>query len=129
MTRRLPAEWEPQSAIQFTFPHEESDWLPTMDVVVPCFAKIIETVTQFQKAVVVCKNKAQTAEILRGCQQQNLVLVEMPSNDTWARDHGGITIFEEARDSGSPLARAVRTNPAFETPRRLDRKYRDHPAM
>ncbi len=97
MTRRLPAEWESQSAIQFTFPHEESDWLPTMDVVVPCFAKIIETVTQFQKVVVVCKNKAQTAEILRGCRQQNLILVEMPSNDTWARDHGGITIFEDEK--------------------------------
>ena len=94
MQRRLPAEWEPQSAIQFTFPHEDSDWQPVLDTVIPCFTKIIETVTQYQKALVVCKNKEKTAEILRGCKQENLRLVELPSNDTWARDHAGITIFE-----------------------------------
>ncbi len=99
MSIRLPAEWEPQSAIQFTFPHEDSDWQPLLDRVVPCFARIIETVTRFQKAIVVCRNVAQTAEILRGCQQDNLILVELPSNDTWARDHGGITILHE----GNPV--------------------------
>jgi agmatine deiminase len=31
MSIRLPAEWEPQSAIQFTFPHEDSDWQPLLD--------------------------------------------------------------------------------------------------
>ena len=29
----------------------------------------------------------------------NVTLVELPSNDTWARDHGGITIFED----GNPI--------------------------
>jgi agmatine deiminase len=102
MQKRLPAEWEPQSAIQFTFPHEDSDWQPVLDTVIPCFMRIIETVTQYQKALVICKNKEKTAEILmahpggsgRGCRQENLILIELPSNDTWARDHGGITIFE-----------------------------------
>jgi agmatine deiminase len=93
----LPAEWSPQSAIQFTFPHEDSDWQPLLDKVIPCFSRIIETVTRFQKAIVVCKSVAQTAEILRGCQQENLILVELPSNDTWARDHGGITIIENGK--------------------------------
>jgi agmatine deiminase len=97
MPIRLPAEWEPQSAIQFTFPHEDSDWQPLLDKVIPCFARIIEMVTRFQKAIVVCKNVAQTAEILRGCQQENLILVELPSNDTWARDHGGITVIENGK--------------------------------
>jgi agmatine deiminase len=97
MPIRLPAEWELQSAIQFTFPHEDSDWQPLLDKVIPCFARIIETVTRFQKAIVVCKNVAQTAEILRGCQQENLILVELPSNDTWARDHGGITVIENGK--------------------------------
>ncbi len=95
MTRLLPAEWAVQSAIQFTFPHEDSDWAPIMDEVVPCFARIIETVTRFQKALVVCKNIEQTADILRGAQKENLILVELPTNDTWARDHGGITVFED----------------------------------
>jgi agmatine deiminase len=91
---RLPAEWEPQSAIQFTFPHEDSDWLPILEEVEQCFARIIETVTRFQKALVVCKNSEKTRHILRGCQQNNLILVELPSNDTWARDYAAITVFE-----------------------------------
>jgi agmatine deiminase len=99
MPVRLPAEWEPQSAIQFTFPHEDSDWKPLLDKVIPCFARIIEAVTLFQKAIVVCKYIAQTAEVLRDCKQENLILVALPSNDTWARDHGGITIFHE----GNPV--------------------------
>ena len=94
MSRRLPAEWEPQSAIQFTFPHEDSDWLPMLDTVIPCFVKLIETVTKYQKALVVCKNKEKTKELLRGCVQENLILVSLPSNDTWARDHAAITIFD-----------------------------------
>lgn len=91
---RLPAEWEPQSAIQFTFPHEDSDWAPILEEVEQCFARIIETVTRFQKVLVVCKNMGKTRFLLRGCHQGNLMLVEMASNDTWARDHGGITVFE-----------------------------------
>jgi agmatine deiminase len=66
MPKRLPAEWEPQSAIQFTFPHDDSDWKPILEEVTPCFARIIEAVTQYQKAIVVCKNISETAEILRG---------------------------------------------------------------
>ena len=98
---RLPAEWAPQSAIQFTFPHQNSDWLPILPEVEQCFARIIETVTRFQKALVVCENIEKTRFILlhksslgKGCQQDNLQLIELPSNDTWARDHGGITVFD-----------------------------------
>ena len=95
MSRRLPAEWEPQSAIQFTFPHEDSDWLPMLNTVIPCFVKLIETVTKYQKVLVVCKNKEKTKELLRGCVQENLILVALPSNDTWARDHAAITVFDD----------------------------------
>jgi agmatine deiminase len=99
MTRHFPSEWAAQSAIQFTFPHEDSDWAPMLDVVVPCFVQLIETVTKYQKAVVICKNATKTAEILRGCISENLQLIELESNDTWARDHGGITVF----DNGKPV--------------------------
>ena len=119
MTRHFPSEWAAQSAIQFTFPHEDSDWQPMLDVVVPCFVGLIQAVAKYQKAIVICKNKAKTTEILRGsledvrCERHdvregrglNLVfenrfpieLIELESNDTWARDHGGITVFEDGK--------------------------------
>ncbi|MBL7814141.1 MAG: agmatine deiminase family protein [Saprospiraceae bacterium] len=97
MFRRLPAEWEAQSAIQFTFPHEDSDWLPMLDEVVPCFVRLIEAASQYQKVLVVCKDKEKTAELLRGAVQERLWLVELPSNDTWARDHAAITVFDDEK--------------------------------
>ena len=91
MNHRLPAEWEPQSAVQFTFPHAETDWVDILDEVLPCFVEAIEIISQHEKVLVVCKNKIEVKTLLHNAVQENLILVECPSNDTWARDHGGIT--------------------------------------
>ena len=40
----LPAEWYPQSAVQLTWPHENTDWAPILDEVIPCFAAIAKEV-------------------------------------------------------------------------------------
>ncbi len=93
--RRLPAEWETQSAVQFTFPHAQSDWAALLAEVIPCFVRLIETVTNYEKAIVVCDEVARVAPLLRGAVAQNLELVALPSNDTWARDHAAITVLED----------------------------------
>ena len=97
MKRRLPAEWEPQSAIQFTFPHADSDWADALDEVIPCFVACIETVSRFEKVLVICRRRAEAGMLLKNAVQKNLILVECPSNDTWARDHGAITIEENGQ--------------------------------
>ncbi len=97
MKRRLPAEWEPQSAIQFTFPHAESDWADSLDDVIPCFVDCIETVSRFEKVLVVCHNREEVATHLKNAVQEHLILAECPSNDTWARDHGPITVEENGQ--------------------------------
>lgn len=94
MRHRLPAEWEPQSAIQFTFPHQETDWADMLEEVLPCFIEAIVTISQHEKVLVVCPNQEEIRPLLRQAVQENLILIECPSNDTWARDHSGITIFE-----------------------------------
>ncbi|HMO37835.1 MAG TPA: agmatine deiminase family protein [Saprospiraceae bacterium] len=94
MNRRLPAEWEPQSAVQFTFPHADSDWAEALHLVSPCFVALIETVSQYQKVLVVCADAPAVRSLLSNARAEHLLLVEIPSNDTWARDHGAITIVE-----------------------------------
>ena len=94
MKRRLPAEWEPQSAVQFTFPHSESDWAGLLNEVIPCFVECVEIVSRFEKVLVICRNRAEVAAHLKNAVQDNLILAECPSNDTWARDHGPITVEE-----------------------------------
>lgn len=92
---RLPAEWEPQSAVQLTFPHANSDWAPFLETVTPCFVEIIVTISRYQKVLVVCDDRDRVANLLTSAKQENLLLVELPSNDTWARDHGGITVVSD----------------------------------
>lgn len=90
MVNRLPAEWEPQSFVQFTFPHQKGDWKETYEEVVPCFVEIIETAARFQEVLVVCDEVNQTKSYFGST--NNISFVAIDSNDTWARDHGGITI-------------------------------------
>jgi agmatine deiminase len=94
LKRRLPAEWEPQSAIQLTFPHESTDWAYMLEEVISCFVQIAETISRFQKVLIVCSNIAKTKALFSNGDMGNLNFVEMPSNDTWARDHGGIVVEE-----------------------------------
>ncbi|NUQ24548.1 MAG: agmatine deiminase family protein [Saprospiraceae bacterium] len=95
--RRLPAEWEPQSAVQFTFPHADSDWAESLEEVIPCFVECITQVSRFEKVVVVCADVDKTRALIQNARQDNLRLVALPSNDTWARDHGAITVEENGQ--------------------------------
>ncbi len=97
MLRRFPAEWEPQSAVQLTFPHAHSDWADTLDEVLPCFAAIAAAIGRYQNVLVVCHNADEVRPWLRDVPTHRLLIAEIPSNDTWARDHGGITIWENGR--------------------------------
>ena len=93
--RKLPAEWEPQSAVQLTFPHEGTDWSDILEEVMPCFLQIAAAISRFQPVLIVCKDVKATSELLKLHNIHPCILIESDSNDTWARDHGGITIEED----------------------------------
>jgi agmatine/peptidylarginine deiminase len=50
---RLPAEWEPQSGVQLTWPHAGTDWAPLLDAVTPCFAAIAREIARRERCLVV----------------------------------------------------------------------------
>lgn len=95
--RRWPAEWEPQSFVQFTFPHADSDWGSMLDEVIPCFVACIAAVSKFEKVLVVCRDREEVSPYLAQLDQHSIVMVECPTNDTWARDHGAITVEEKGK--------------------------------
>lgn len=95
----FPAEWEPQSAIQFTFPHKDTDWIDILEDASLCFGECIAQVSRFQKVIVVCSEIKLIRKYLNKARQENLIIKEIPSNDTWARDHGPITVIK----NGKPL--------------------------
>lgn len=93
--KRFPAEWEPQSFLQLTFPHKNSDWAYLLDEATKCFVDIINAVSKFEDVLVVCDNIQQVKSHFK--HTENIYFTELPSNDTWARDHGGITIYDNEK--------------------------------
>lgn len=95
----LPPEWYPQSAVQLTWPHEGTDWAPILDEVVPCFVEIAKEVIKREKLLIVCADESLVRSQLGEVDYSRIIFREMQTNDTWARDHGGISVFED----GLPL--------------------------
>lgn len=91
----LPAEWYPQSAVQLTWPHEDTDWAPILEEVIPCFVAIAKEVIKREKLLIVCPDEAAVREQLGEVDYDRIIFREMGTNDTWARDHGGISVFDE----------------------------------
>ncbi len=100
-SRRLPAEWEKQSFVQLTFPHQNSDWKDDLELVTPVFIEIITQITRFENVLLVCQNKIETEKLFHNLDKKQfdrIVFVQINSNDTWARDYGAMTILEKNSD-------------------------------
>jgi agmatine/peptidylarginine deiminase len=98
--RRLPAEWEPQSGVQLTWPHGNTDWSPRLDLVEPVFAAIGAAIARHESLLVVCQDNDHRAHILpllaqSGADLDRVQLGIAPTDDTWARDHGPMTVLED----------------------------------
>ena len=70
---RLPAEWEPQECVQLTWPHAGTDWAPMLEEITATY-------------------KDMAREIKK---REGLLIVGEPTNDTWARDHGFISLVND----------------------------------
>ena len=92
---RFPAEWEKQSFLQLTFPHSNSDWNYMLNEVSLCFVNIAQAASLFQDVLVVCDDIQRVKSYFQA--SENIWFVQVESNDTWARDHGGITVIEDGR--------------------------------
>jgi agmatine/peptidylarginine deiminase len=89
----FPAEWYPQSAVQLTWPHERSDWAPVLDEVTECFVAIAREIVKREKLLIVCADEAEVRRQLGGVRHDRILFCEMQTNDAWARDHSGISVF------------------------------------
>lgn len=93
----MPAEWEPQWAVQLTFPHADSDWGYMLDEVTACFVNIAEQIVKRQQLLVVYADEKEVRQKLHHLPQERITYVGISSNDTWARDHGGITVLQNGK--------------------------------
>lgn len=93
----FPAEWYPQSAVQLTWPHAQTDWAPILDEATACFVAIAREIIKREILLIVCLDEAEVRRQLGDVENEKIIFREMPTNDTWARDHGGITVFTNGK--------------------------------
>ena len=97
---RLPAEWERQSGVQLTWPHCDTEWYQ-LDRVLECYVDIAINIVRFERLLIVCRDIDEAkADISRVCGRRGwsldmamVTFCQAPLNDTWARDHGGISVY------------------------------------
>lgn len=94
----LPPEWAEQSAIQLTWPHAATDWREYLDDICEVYVQMADAITRHERLLVVTPESenvmAQMEKTLTECQLANITLHRCPTNDTWARDHGFITLTD-----------------------------------
>ena len=69
------AECEHQSMVQLTWPHEGTDWAPILDEITAVYENMASEIRK---------------------REPLLIVDSIPHNDTWARDHGFITVEEDS---------------------------------
>ena len=93
----FPAEWHQQRAIQLTWPKLESDWNYVFDEVEKCFVDIATAIAARQKLWIVTIEETRISKYFNDALLKNITFFNIDSNDTWARDHGGISVFIDGK--------------------------------
>ena len=92
---RLPAEWEKQCFVLLTWLHEDTAWYE-LPKVLDCYVEVAKAILRHEPLLIVCRDIAECKADMaaRGYSPApGIRFVEAPINDTWARDHGAISVF------------------------------------
>lgn len=85
-----------------TWPHPQSDWQTILERVEPCFVEIARQIALHEKLLITCYDAAHQQHVTRlltaaGVAPAQVLYRTLPSNDSWARDHGPLTVLQDTR--------------------------------
>jgi len=98
-TIRLPAEWEAQDGVLLAWPHHNTDWRPFLAKISEVFVQLVHHITRYETCLIVSpesdmvKSRLEEARI----DLSRVSLYTAPTDDTWARDFGPLTILRDGR--------------------------------
>lgn len=96
--RTMVGEWYPQSGVQLTWPHDQTDWADMLEQVTPCYIRMAYEIALREPLIIVTPQPKEVEKILSeqlpNAVLKNIHFVECPTNDTWARDHAFLSIVE-----------------------------------
>ncbi|MEA3419432.1 MAG: agmatine deiminase family protein [Campylobacterota bacterium] len=89
----MKAEWEKQRAVLMAFPHEGTDWAKDLEGAMGSFIRIAQAIAYSEPVYIICRDRAKISELF--CSTRNISFIEIPTNDTWVRDYGYVSIEED----------------------------------
>lgn len=94
--RALAAEWFPQSGVQLTWPHAETDWAATLEDVTACYLRMAYEIATREPLLIVHPRPEEVRSLLEKQlplrATQNILFAACETDDTWARDHSFLTV-------------------------------------
>ena len=93
----FPPEWAHQQCVLLTWPHKATDWAAILDEVEQLYLQLAREILKRESLIIGCADATKIEPIrlaLSDHSEYNLQVLPIPSDDTWARDHGPITIYQ-----------------------------------
>ncbi|MGM9802551.1 MAG: agmatine deiminase family protein [Muribaculaceae bacterium] len=89
----MPAEWEQQDAILMAWPHSNTDWQYMLNEVWQCYKQIAEAITSDEHLIIVTPCPLEVTQQLQSLPNfSNIHIINIDTNDTWARDFGPLSV-------------------------------------
>ncbi len=93
---RFPAEWEPQSGVMLSWPHQHSDWQSSLAEIEPVYIHLCKAISEHELCLILCYDNAHCDHVLQALRANNVMLsnchaVVCQTNDTWCRDYAPIS--------------------------------------
>ena len=90
--RYLPAEWQKLRVVLMAFPHKNTDWNSNLKSALVPFIRIAQAIAYKTPVYIICDNSQDISGLF--CSTRNMSFIEIPTNDTWIRDYGYISVVE-----------------------------------
>ena len=92
---RLPAEWEKQSGVMLTWPHQHTDWADSLSSIEPFFIDLAKAICNYEKLLLITYDELHQTHVKSLLEANDIplssvVFSTVETNDTWTRDYGPI---------------------------------------
>lgn len=94
----FPPEWSPQQSVLLTWPHKATDWILILEDVELLYLQLAKEILKRQDLIIACADTYKIEQIQSAlCEftDHKLSIYPILSDDTWARDHGPISVYKQ----------------------------------
>ena len=97
--RGFAAEWNQQDGVIISWPHVGTDWAYMLDEVTACYVEMARAILADDEQLIIVAGDADDVRAALGpdVDWKRITIVELPINDTWIRDYGPITVFNDGQ--------------------------------